>query len=115
MQNHPNGVVLNFGIETETLEYKRSTSETEEALNDMVGILNKSGRGELYFGIRPDGEVIGQMVSEKTLRNFSQAVGNHIEPRIYPQIEKSLSTAKAASGFVSRATMLPIFLMGWPI
>ena len=66
-----NGAKLRFGAETETLEYKRSTSETKEALDDIVAILNKNGRGELYFGIRPDGEVVGQEVSEKTLRNFS--------------------------------------------
>jgi ATP-dependent DNA helicase RecG len=70
------------------LEYKRSTSELEDALVDISAILNKHGAGELYFGIRPDGEIIGQQVSEATLRKVSQAVGNHIKPVIYPAIEQ---------------------------
>jgi ATP-dependent DNA helicase RecG len=78
---------LIFGTETETLELKRSTSETKEALKDISAILNKHGHGELYFGIRSNGLVIGQEFSEKTLRDFGQAVGNHIEPKIYPTID----------------------------
>ena len=36
----------------------------------------------------PDGEVVGQDVSEKTLRDVSQAFTNHIEPRVYPTVER---------------------------
>ena len=77
-----------FGQESETREFKRSTGETKDAMHDISAILNKSGSGELYFGIRNDGEVIGQQVSTKTLRNLSQAIGNHVNPRIYPTVEK---------------------------
>jgi ATP-dependent DNA helicase RecG len=52
----------------------------------MCAILNKSGGGELYFGVRNDGTPLGQDISEKTLRDISQAVSNHLEPRIYPKI-----------------------------
>ena len=34
---------------------------------------------------------IGQEASEKTLRAVSQAVGNHIEPKIHPRIEKLMT------------------------
>lgn len=79
---------MNLGMETETVEHKKSTSEMREGMESMASILNKHGRGTLYFGVRNDGEVIGQDVSEKTLRDVSQAVGNRIEPRIFPQIER---------------------------
>ena len=79
---------MNLGMEDEYTEHKRSTSELREAMESVASILNKHGHGTLYFGVRPsDGEVVGQDVSEKTLRDISQAFTNHIEPRVYPTIE----------------------------
>lgn len=79
---------MNLGMETETVEHKKSTSEMREGMESIASILNKHGHGTLYFGVRNDGEVTGQDVSEKTLRDVSQAVGNRIEPRIYPRIDR---------------------------
>lgn len=79
---------MNLGKESETVEHKRSTSELREGMESAASILNKHGRGTLYFGVRPsDGEVVGQDVSEKTLRDVSQAFANRIEPRVYPTVE----------------------------
>ena len=78
---------MNFPIENETTEYKKSTSELSDAIVDIVAILNKSGEGVLYFGIKNDGTVCGMDVSDKTLRNISQKIYEQIKPQIYPQIE----------------------------
>jgi ATP-dependent DNA helicase RecG len=79
---------LGLGIETEILEFKKSTGELKEAMNSICAILNKHQHGELYFGVRPDGTVIGQIVTEESLREVSQKIGNFIEPKIYPEIQK---------------------------
>ena len=79
---------MNLGMETETVEYKKSTGELREGMESVASILNKHGHGELFFGVGNDGEVVGQEVSEKTLRDVSRAMGNRIEPRVYPQIER---------------------------
>jgi ATP-dependent DNA helicase RecG len=79
---------LGLGIETEILEFKKSTGELKEAMNSICAILNKHQHGELYFGVRPDGMVIGQIVTEESLREVSQKIGNFIEPKIYPEIQK---------------------------
>lgn len=78
---------MNLGHETETVEFKKSTSELKEGVSSIASILNKHGHGELYFGVKPDGEVVGQEVSESTLRKVSQAIGNSITPPICPSIE----------------------------
>jgi len=70
--------------ENEILELKKSTSELKEALIAISAILNKHQRGELYFGIKNDGTVVGQMISDKTLRDIAKAIGDHIEPEIFP-------------------------------
>jgi ATP-dependent DNA helicase RecG len=77
-----------FGQESEILEFKKSTGELNASMHDISAILNKHGAGELYFGIHPNGTVLGQTVTEKSLRDVSQAIKNFIEPRIFPTINK---------------------------
>ena len=69
---------MNLGHETETLEFKKTTGELKEGVVSIAAILNKHQKSELYFGIKPDGTPIGQQISEKTLRDISQEIANHI-------------------------------------
>ena len=46
---------MNLGSESETVEFKKSTGEHKEALQAISAMLNKHGRGELYFGVKDDG------------------------------------------------------------
>lgn len=78
---------MNLGPESETAERKRSTSELKEGAASVAAILNKHGRGELFFGARNDGEVRGMQASDSTLREVSQAIGHSIEPRVYSVVE----------------------------
>ena len=77
---------MKIGKENEKVEFKRSTAELKDGIISMAAMLNKHGGGELYFGIRNDGTPMGMDISEKTLRDISQAVANHLEPKIYPKI-----------------------------
>ena len=79
---------MNLGKETETLEYKKTTGEMKEAMVSISSILNKHGIGTLYFGVKPSGDVIGQDVSESSLRDGSRAVYESSRPQIYPAIEE---------------------------
>ncbi len=80
--------MVNLGHETERIEFKKTTGEINEAIIDIVAILNKHGEGTLYFGVAPSGDVKGQQVSESTLRDVSRKVFENIKPQIFPQIEK---------------------------
>lgn len=62
--------------ESETLELKKSTSELKEAVISIAAILNKHGKGRLYFGVKSDGTPVGQQVSDATLREVSRAIGD---------------------------------------
>lgn len=57
--------------ENENIEFKKSTSLINQAIISIVAILNKHGKGELYFGINDKGIAVGQDVSVKTLRDIS--------------------------------------------
>ena len=73
--------------ETETVEFKKSTSELKSGVVSIAAILNKHGQGKLYFGIKDDGTVVGQMVGRNTIKEVTQTIVDNIEPKIYPKIE----------------------------
>ena len=56
----------------------------------IAAILNKHGVGTLYFGVKPNGDVIGQEVSESSLRDVSRLVYEMIKPQIYPVIVEEI-------------------------
>ncbi len=85
---------MNFGIEDETLEFKKSTSELNEAMNSICAMLNKHGKGTIYFGIMSNGSVCGQTVNESTLRDVSRKIYECIIPQIVPIIEKKVVDGK---------------------
>ena len=58
---------MNLGIETETLEFKKSTGELKEAVQSICAILNKHRHGELYFGVMANGIPVGQIVTEESV------------------------------------------------
>jgi ATP-dependent DNA helicase RecG len=62
-----------------TLEFKGSTGKLREAMQTLCGFLNRSG-GMVLFGVRPDGTIEGQAVSDKTLREIAQAAGRFEPP-----------------------------------
>ena len=78
---------INF-LESEVMEFKKTTSELKEAIVSIVSILNKHQSGKLYFGIKDNGEIVGQDVSSKTLREVSKTISENIEPKIYPTVNK---------------------------
>ena len=84
---------MNLGSESEFVEFKKSTGEHKEALQAISAMLNKHGRGELYFGVKDDGEVIGQEISDATLRQVASWMSDKIEPTVFPTVER-LETEK---------------------
>ena len=106
------GEILNLGIETETLEFKKSTGEMKEALQSICAILNKHQHGELYFGVKADGTPIGQVVTEESLREVSQKIKNFIEPPIYPEISKVIIDNKECIHVKFEGSQIPYFAYG---
>ena len=57
-------------------------------------MLNKNGKGTLYFGVRNDGEILGQQIGDRTLREISQGIANAIKPQVIPTIIMELCDDK---------------------
>lgn len=106
------GADLNLGIETEALEFKKSTGELKEAMYSICAILNKHQHGELYFGVRSDGTPIGQVVTEESLREVSQKIKYSIEPKIYPEIRKVVLDGRECIHVKFSGNQIPYFANG---
>ena len=102
---------MNLGIETEVLEFKKSTGELKEAIYSIGAMLNKHRRGELYFGVKPDGTPIGQQVSEETLRQVSHRIAEGIKPRIYPEVNKVVLDGKECIYVKFEGEQVPYFAL----
>ena len=85
---------MNFGIETELIEFKKTTGELKEGVISLASMLNKNGKGTLYFGVRNDGEIFGQQIGDRTLREISQGIANAIKPQVIPTIIMELCDDK---------------------
>ena len=75
-------------VESEQLELKRTTAELDEAIISIVAMLNKHKKAELYFGISNDGSINGQDITDKTLRDITKSISDHIEPKVYPYVNR---------------------------
>ena len=64
---------MNLGRENEIVEFKETSGEINEAVIDIVAMLNKHGRGTLYFGVKNNGNVIGFQIGDSTERDISRA------------------------------------------
>ena len=81
---------MNIGVETEKIEFKKTTGELREGITSLASMLNKNGYGVLYFGVKDNGDVVGQQMGDRTLREISQAIANFLKPQVIPIIEHEL-------------------------
>jgi ATP-dependent DNA helicase RecG len=78
--------------EGEAPEFKRSTGELREAMQTLCAFLNGS-RGTVLFGVRPEGTLEGQDVSDKAIREIAQAAA-----RLEPPAQVSIERIKVKEG-----------------
>lgn len=79
-------MLINLGKESENLEFKESTAEFDKACRAIVAMLNKSGSGTIYFGVKDNGDVIGHNIGKDTLSNLADRIKDTIKPNVYPTI-----------------------------
>lgn len=104
---------MNLGIESEILEFKKSTSELEKAVISLSSMLNKHGEGTLYFGVLNDGTIVGQKeINENTLRDISRKVSEGINPQIIPSISLELIGDKEVIKVVVKGNNVPYSAFG---
>ena len=77
--------------ENEQYEFKESLSQLDKGLKSLSAMLNRGGRGTVYFGIRDDKEVCGITIGQKTINDVRQRIAELIFPKISPRINKRIN------------------------
>lgn len=72
--------------ESETQEFKATTGTRREAAATICAMLNQSG-GHVLFGVAPNGRVVGQQVSERTIEQLGAEI-HRIDPPAFPEIDR---------------------------
>ena len=79
-------ILMNFGDEWETIEYKTSLAEEHEAIKTLAAFATTRG-GKLIFGVKPDGTKVGVRIGKGSLEEFASHVRQNTRPSLYPSIE----------------------------
>ena len=104
---------MNLGIESETVEFKKSTSEINDGVVSLSAMLNKHGEGTVYFGIKNNGDIIGQKdLNENTLRDVSRKIVEGIKPQIIPHISLELIQDKKIIKVFAKGNNVPYSAFG---
>jgi predicted HTH transcriptional regulator len=79
---------VNGHYETETQEFKSSLSELDKGIVALTAMLNKGGKGKVYFGVSNDGEILGLRGSLgiETIRKIGMRITETVKPTIVPKI-----------------------------
>lgn len=79
---------LDFPFENEFYEFKTSLSELDKGLDSLAAMLNKNGKGHVYYGVANNGEVIGLngQIGEETIKKVETRINEIIRPAIVPMI-----------------------------
>jgi len=79
---------LQSSYELENQEFKTSLGELDKGIIALTAMLNKSGKGKVYFGVANDGTVIGLggSVGQETIKKIGTRISEQVRPVIVPKI-----------------------------
>ncbi len=79
---------LEIPFENENQEFKTSLAELDKGILSLSAMLNKSGKGKLYFGVANDGTIIGlnNNIGEETLKKIGKRIHELILPHVVPKV-----------------------------
>jgi len=79
--------------ESETVEFKKSTGQLRRAAETLCGMLNGSG-GRVLIGVTPEGRILGQTISDKTIREVAEELQKFEPPAFVAQVRVNIADNK---------------------
>lgn len=100
--------------ESEELEWKLSTRESKDIVQSVAAFANTKG-GVVVCGVKDSGEIVGQDISDSTIREMTQTILANTQERLYPSIERFTLEDKAVLVFsISASPLKPHVAYGRP-
>ncbi len=84
-------------FEDETQEFKASLSQLDAGIDSLGAMLNKHRRGNVYFGVANDGEILGLEceLGEETLKKVGTRINEQLKPITAPEVAYQYFDGKA--------------------
>ncbi len=100
--------------ESETLEFKKSTSLMKEVIETLCAFANTQG-GTIIIGITGNGKIIGQQVTDDTIKNIANEVKLNTDPKLYPTLKKiTIDDKSLVSLYIEESPLKPHLAYGKP-
>ena len=79
---------INGQYESELQEFKASLLEMDKGIVSLTAMLNKNGKGKIYFGVADDGEVLGLKgtLGKETIKKIGTRIAESVRPALVPRI-----------------------------
>lgn len=85
---------MSLGQENEFQEFKVGLAELDVGLKSLSAMLNRNGKGTVYFGVNNDGTVCGVNIGPNTLVEIRNKLTLKIKPRFFNTIEECTEGTK---------------------
>ena len=79
---------MNLGKENEYQEFKEGLGQLDNGIKSLTSMLNKHGKGTVYFGVDDNGEICGLCIGKNTSMDIRNRIRDNVDPRIYPEIQE---------------------------
>lgn len=72
----------------EYVDFNISLSELDNGILSLTAMLNKNGKGKVYFGVNKDGTIVGleESTTQETIREIGLRIVKQVKPVIVPKI-----------------------------
>ena len=100
---------IDFPVESEFYEFKESLSQLDSGIEAIAAMLNKHGKGEVFFGVSNDGEVIGLkgQIGAETIKKVEVRISETLKPQIVPTIVLEEYEGKTVVHVIARGNRKP--------
>lgn len=78
---------MSLGAENEFQEFKEGLAALDPGLKSLSAMLNRHGKGTVYFGVNDDGTIRGLAIGPNTLVEIRNKLTLKIKPRFFNTIE----------------------------
>lgn len=95
--------------ESQFLEFKKTTNETQRAAKTIVEFLNAHKSGNILIGVQDDGKVIGHELGSSTISSINEDLKQHIFPDIRYEVDYIIKSIPLQKSLNKHVTVISIF------
>ena len=78
---------INLGSEDEVIEFKKDLAQLDKGIISLTAMINRRGKGTVYFGVDDEGNVVGVKPGPDYLEKIRNRIRTYVDPQLLADIE----------------------------